>query len=143
MSGKYFSSGNLYNKGEICLIKEYFLKLKIQDAVIFKMDLMNNKVIGKLIDNAKFYIMVWLPFLNFPKIAHYALLLNTNSDNCIIIEYGQYLNINSEKKSTGIFGSCSNRKCRNTSGDNVIIIEYGPYLNINTEKKQRNIWLLF
>ena len=120
MLGKYFSFGNLYNKGEINLNKEYFFKLKIEDAVLIKMDLINNKVFGKLIDMAKeYFINLYLPFLNTPKIAHYALLLNTNSDNVIIIEYGQYLNINSEKKSTGIFGSCSNSKCRETEDNNI------------------------
>lgn len=103
MSGKYFYSGNLYNKGEIWLIKEYFLKLKIEDAVLIKMDLIINKVIGKLIYNANIFVASFLPFLNCPKISHYALLFNTSGDNVIIIEYGPYLNINTEKKQRNIW----------------------------------------
>ena len=43
----------------------------------------------------------------------------TSNNRIIIIEYGQYLNINSEKQSTGIFGSSSNNKCKERKDNNL------------------------
>ena len=59
----------------------------------------------------------FLPFINTPKIRHNALGLKTIDDRIIIIEYGQYLNKNSERKNSGIFSSSSNKNCRESENN--------------------------
>ena len=119
MSGSYFSSGIQFNKGKLGLNKEDFYKLKIESANLFKMNLIQNTAVNFLNFNFNMINAVFFPFVNIPKPSHYALQLNTDDNRVIIIEYGQYLNVNSEKKSTGILGSFSNGNCREGENNNI------------------------
>ena len=119
MSGSYFSSGIKFNKGEIGLKKEDFYNLKIESTILYKMSLIQNQAVNVLGRGINFLNAAFLPFVNVPKTSHYALALNTDDNRIIIIEYGQYLNVNSEKKSTGILGSFSNGDCRESENKNI------------------------
>jgi hypothetical protein len=118
MSGNYFSSGIIYNKGEIGLNKEDFYNLKIESTILYKMNLIKNDYVTVLGCGVGIFNALLLPFVNIPKVSHFALQLNTDDNRVIIIEYGQYLNKNSEKKSTGICGSFSNGDCRECENKN-------------------------
>ena len=119
MSGSYFSSGIQFNKGKIGLKKENFYNLKIESANLVKMSLIQNKAVNFLRTNITGVNALYLPFVNVPNTSHYALQLNTDDNRIIIIEFGQYLNVNSEKESTGILGSFSNGKCRESENNNI------------------------
>lgn len=118
MSGSYFSSGNMFNKGETGLNKEDYYNLTIIGATLYKFCLTKNRLLNQLgtFPNA---ISFYLPFINFPKYSHFALQLTTFDNRIIIIEYGNYLNINSEKESTGMSGSSSNNKCKGSEDNNL------------------------
>ena len=119
MSGSYFSSGIQFNKGKIGLKKEDFYNLKIVGANLFKMNLIQNMAVNGLGVVFNMINAMYCPFVNIPKTSHYALQLNTDDNRVIIIEYGQYFNVNSEKKSTGILGSFSNGNCRVGENNNI------------------------
>ena len=119
MSGCYFSSGIQFNKGKIGLNKEDFYNLKIESANLFKMNLIQNTSVNYVKSSINALNARIFPVFNIPKPSHFALLLNTDDKRVIIIEYGQYLNVNSEKKSTGILGSFSNGKCRESENNHI------------------------
>jgi hypothetical protein len=119
MSGSCYSSGIQFNKGEIGLKKESFYNLKIVSAVLYKISLIENKTVNLLRGEITGFNTLCFPFVNIPNASHYALQLNTDDKRVIIIEFGQYLNANSEKKSTGIFGSFSKEKCRESENKNI------------------------
>ena len=118
MSGSIFSSGNMFNKGDMGSQKEQYFDLKIKSATLYTMNLKN--VAGTFFTTIlKGISAQFLPFINTPKIRHYALALKTVDNRIIIIEYGQYLNKNSERKNLGIFGSSSNKNCRESENNNI------------------------
>ena len=122
MSGSVFSSGNMFNKGDIGSPKEKekYFDLKISSATLYTMHLIENNRVGWLFtETPTIVVETYLPFINTPKARHYALGLKTIDDRIIIIEYGQYLNKNSERQSSGIFGSSSNKKCRESKNNNL------------------------
>ena len=119
MSGSCYSSGIQFNKGEIGLKKEDFYNLKIESAILYKMNLIQNKAVNLLRGEITGVNALYFPFVNIPNASHYALQLNTDGKRVIIIEFGQYLNKNSEKKSTGILGSFSNGDCRESENKNI------------------------
>ena len=119
MSGSCYSSGIQFNKGEIGLKKEDFYNLKIESAILYKMNLIQNKAVNLLRGEITGINALYLPFVNIPNASHYALQLNTDGKRVIIIEFGQYLNKNSEKKCTGILGSFPNEKCRKSENNNI------------------------
>ena len=116
MSGSCFSSGNMFNKGDMGSMKENFFNLKIKSADLYIMRLINRGV-KLLLNCVTAFQLTFFPFINTPKIAHYALLLKTFDKRIVVIEYGNYLNKNSERESTGIIGSCSSNKYRESENN--------------------------
>ena len=105
MSGCVFSSGNMFNKGDIGSPKEkeQYFDLKMKSATLYTMHLIENRAGLLITEIPTIGVETFLPFINTPKTRHYALGLKTIDDRIIIIEYGQYLNKNSERQSSGIF----------------------------------------
>ena len=106
----------MFNKGDMGSMKEIFFNLKIKSADLYIMSLLNRHV-KKLLNYVTSASAITFPFINTPKIAHYALLLKTFDKRNVVIEYGNYLNKNSERKSTGIIGSCSSNKYRESENN--------------------------
>ena len=121
MSGSVFSSGNMFNKGDIGSPKEkeQYFDLKIKSATLYTMHLIENFAGWFITETPVSMVETFLPFINTPKVRHYALCLKTINDRIIIIEYGQYLNKNSKRQSSGIFGSSSNKKFRESKDNNI------------------------
>ena len=118
MSGSVYSSGNMFNKGDIGSQKEQYFDLKIESATLYTINLKNEA--GTLFTTIlKGLSAAFLPFINTPKIRHYALALKTIDNRIIIIEYGQYLNKNSERKNLGIIGSSSNKNFKENENNNI------------------------
>lgn len=119
MSGSCFSSGNMFNEGNMGSMKERYFNLKIKSANLYTMNLINDDVVDCSITKITNPIYILLPFINFPKKRHYALELKSFDNRIIIIEYGQYLNKKSERQSSGKFDSSSNKKCRESENFNL------------------------
>lgn len=98
MSGFIRRTGKVSNNGEKKLEIKNIIGLKIQDIVIHCIPLFNHtgvsvlRLIGKRLQNFVH------PALSFT-LSHVAIQLNMENDDIIIIEYGQYLTEDSNKKS--------------------------------------------
>ena len=108
MSGSFISTGLLTNDGEKKLFIDSYLFKKIKDLTIHVIPLSLNHKFRKFQIVSYFAKMV-TPMIFNPSLVHVALQLNMeDSDDVIIIEYGQYLSENSElKNSNNLFSSNS------------------------------------
>lgn len=97
--------------------KEQFYNLKINRAVLYKINLVNNVPFEIASSLLKAKALVLLPFVNTTKLAHYALLLELENDHKIIIEYGQYLNEFSDEINPSFFSSIINSSSNSDSSN--------------------------
>ena len=107
MSGSLYSTGKLTNNGEKLLELSDIFDAKIKSCDIYNIPLSQDglmilsRTIGKVLQ----------PFIHpalSPSLCHIAIKLNIeNINDVIIIEYGQYLTEDSDKKSKGILSSYS------------------------------------
>jgi hypothetical protein len=132
MSGKFISTGNLTNDGNIGLKKEEIerlYKLKIKSLVIHSIPLSTKKSVNRLRTVGTVLSIFTHPML-YPTLCHIAIQLNMENDEIIIIEYGQYLTKKSEKETKSIFASSSSS---GSSYDPRRITNNGNYWYINKD----------
>ena len=132
MSGKFISTGNLTNDGNIGLKKEEIerlYKLKIKSLVIHSIPLSTQKSVTRLRTVGTMLSIFVHPMLS-PTLCHIAIQLNLENDEIIIIEYGQYLTKKSEKETKSIFASSSSS---GSSDEPRRITNNGNYWYINKD----------
>ena len=103
MSGKCFSSGKLTNKGAKDLYIRPYLNLKIDSISLFIIPISLDSFRVDLAKRTENLLKVFLHPALLPTVSHVAVQLNMENKDLFLIEYGQYLTKDSEKKSTGIF----------------------------------------
>jgi len=107
MSGKIIGTGMLTNKGEIKLDITKYLNLKIKDIVIHVIPLSTSNAVTAIRAVGK-VLSIFLHSSLKPSLTHIAIQLNLdNSNDVLIIEYGQYYSENSELNKSSIFSSSS------------------------------------
>ena len=107
MSGKFISTGLLTNKGLKQLDINPYLNQKIKDIVIHIIPLSTNVHFLRL--QLVGGILKWIISMVFnPSLTHIAIQLNLeNSNDILLIEYGQYLTIDSNLNNLGILTNSS------------------------------------
>ena len=116
MSGSIIGTGMLTNKGEIKLDITKYLNLKIKDIVIHVIPL-STSIAVKAIRTVGMCLSIFLHSSLKPSLAHIAIQLNLdNSNDILIIEYGQYYSENSELNKSNIFSS-SSKNTRESTND--------------------------
>jgi hypothetical protein len=121
MSGKYYSSGLLTNKGSKDLNIKDYLNQKIMDINLHIFPLSTNikfttfQIIGTLLKTLT-------PMIVNPSLTHVAVQLNLErTKDVLLIEYGNYLTKDSDHKN-GIFSSgssSSSEESRKNTNDNI------------------------
>ena len=121
MSGKYYSSGLLTNKGSNDLNIKDYLNQKIMDINLHIFPLSTNKkfttfqIIGSV-------LKVFTPMIVNPSLTHVAVQLNLErTKDVLLIEYGNYLTKDSNNKN-GILSSgssSSSKEPRENANDNI------------------------
>lgn len=134
MSGSSFSSGNIFNNGDMGSMKETYFNLKIKSANLYTMNLINDKLVDYIIERFTDVSQILLPFINVPKKRHYALELESFDNRIIIIEYGQYLNKNSERQSSGTFSSSSSRESKDNNLYYYLLNDGARFYEIDTKE---------
>ena len=115
MSGKIIGTGMLTNKGEIKLDITKYLNLKIKDIVIHIIPLSTSNAV-KAARTVGMYLSIFLHSSLKPSLTHIAIQLNLdNSNDILIIEYGQYYSENSELNKSSIFSSSSKNPRESTN----------------------------
>ena len=115
MSGNIIGTGMLTNKGEIKLDITKYLNLKIKDIVIHVIPLSTSNTV-KAVRTVGMKFSIFLHSSLKPSLAHIAIQLNLdNSNDILIIEYGQYYSKNSELNKSNIFSSSSNNPRESTN----------------------------
>ena len=110
MSGSSFYSGHLTNEGKKELDIRPFLNLKIDSISLYIMPI----ALDIFNDVIKSFGVILTPFLPIsPTMSHVAVQLNMENSDLLLIEYGQYLTKDSEKKSYGIFSPSNNIQSSN------------------------------
>ncbi len=117
MSGNFFSSGMLTNKGRKISLNDIdeIMKSKIENISIQIIPLKQNNGVTFIRYIGKFVQTFIHPAIFSPTLSHIAIQLTLENDYFAILEYGQYYSEDSDKKNYGLlssFSNISNKNCR-------------------------------
>ncbi len=142
MSGKLISTGSKTNNGLKSLNIDEYLNKKIISITIHVMPLSINKNFTNF-QTVGVFFKTFIPMVVNPSLTHVAIQLNLeNTDDILIIEYGQYLTKDSDLKNKGLFGSSgSSKEPREIKNDNIYyyINKDGVRITIFTSEKIKSI----
>ena len=115
MSGSFTSTGKKTNQGQKNLDLGNLLYTKINNLVIHAVPLSNSVFASYIRMGGKAYTPILHPSLTFT-LSHIAIQLNMENNDILIIEYGQYITVDSEIKA-GVFSSSGSNSSQNPRQD--------------------------
>ena len=115
MSGSFTSTGKKTNQGQKNLDLGNLLYTKINNLVIHAVPLSNSFFASYIRIGGKAYTPLLHPSLTFT-LSHIAIQLNMENNDILIIEYGQYITVDSEIKA-GVFSSSGSNSSQNPRKD--------------------------
>ena len=142
MSGSFTSTGKKTNEGINNLELGNLLYTRIKSLVIHAVPLSNSFFASYVRTSGKIYTPLLHPSLTFT-LSHIAIQLNMENNDILIIEYGQYITVDSEVKAGFLSSSGSNssqnpRQDKNNNSYYYINKDGARITKINKEKYFKN-----